>query len=133
MDNLSPASQKKGLGALAWVGIGCGGLLVLVVIAVAVFGMILAPKMKKFADEAQSNPTRAMASLMVTVSAGEMEMVAEDDANKRYTVKQKQNGKLTTVYWNQKKNAPETIEGDFSAIPAEAAAPVETLPAPEPK
>ena len=133
MDSNIPPPQKKGLGPLAWIGIGCGGLLVLGIIAFAVFAIVLAPKVKKFADEAEKNPTRAAASLMVTVSAGQMEMVVEDDANKRYTVKQKQNGKLTTIYWSKKKNAPEVIQGDFSAIPADDLPAVETLPAPEPK
>ena len=131
MDSNIPPPQKKGLGPLAWVGIGCGGLLVLGIIAFAVFAIVLAPKMKKFADEAQNNPTRAAAGLMVSVSAGQMEMVAEDDVNKRYTVKQKQNGKLTTIYWSKKKNEPVVIEGDFSAIPAGDGAVVEPLPAPQ--
>ena len=73
--------------------------------------------MKEFAEEAQKNPARATASMMV--STGAMEMVAEDDVNKRYTVKDKKSGALTTIYWSAKKNAPEVITGDFSAIPAE--------------
>ena len=133
MDSNVPPAQKKGLGPLAWVGIGCGGLLVLGIIAFAVFAIVLAPKVKQFAEEAQSNPTRAAASLMVSVSGGQMEMVAEDDANKRYTVKHKQTGKLTTLYWNSRKNEPVVIEGDFSAIPADAAPAVEVSPMPGPK
>lgn len=133
MDNISPGSQKKGLGALAWVGIGCGGLLVLAVIAVAVFAMIVTPRIKKLADEGQKNPTRMVASAMVNFSMGQIEWIAEDEANKRYTVREKQSGKLTTIYWSKRKNAPETIVGDFSAIPAEDAAPAETPPAPESK
>lgn len=132
MDSNIPPPQKNGLGPLAWIGIGCGGLLVIGIIAVAVFAMVMGPKMKKFAEEAQSNPTRAAANLMVTVSAGQMEMVAEDETNKRYTVKQKQGGKLTTIYWSKTKNAPEVIEGDFSAIPAGDPEPV-VLPVPEAK
>ena len=133
MDSHIPPPQKKGLGPLAWVGIGCGGLLVLAVIAFAVFAMLFAPKMKKFVEEAQSNPTKSAACLMVSVSAGQIEMVSEDDANLRYTVKHKKNGKLTTVYFNKKKNAPEVIEGDFSAIPANDGPVVEPMPAPAPK
>ncbi len=66
---------------------------------------------------------------MVTVSGGKLEMAAEDDANKRYTVREKQSGALTTIYWNEKKKAPDVIQGDFSAIPADAGA----APAPPPK
>ena len=66
--------------------------------------------------------------MMVKASVGTMEMVAEDDANKRYTVKETKTGKLTTIYWSEKTNAPEVIEGDFSAIPA--APPTGGIPAP---
>ena len=113
--------QKKGLGALAWIGIGCGGIVVLGIIGVVVFTMLFGGKIKQFAEDAQKNPTRATASVMVTT--GQFEMVAEDDANKRYTVKEKKSGGLTTIYWSEKDHAPKTVPGDFTAIPAETAAP----------
>jgi hypothetical protein len=134
METPPPALPKKGLGPLAWIGIGCGGIVALIVIGVVVFGMLFGGKIKEFAKEMQKNPARATATTMVTVSAGQFEMVAEDDVNKRYTVREKQSGKLTTIYWNAKKKAPEVIQGDFSAIPAEDAAPSsEPAPAPVPK
>lgn len=121
MENTSPTSQKKGLGALAWVGIGCGGIIVLLIIG----GLILVPKLKKFgegavavAEEMKTNPTRGTASTMIIT--GMFEMATEDAANKRYTVREKKSGKLMTIYWDAKTNAPATVEGDFSAIPAAA-------------
>lgn len=101
-------------------------------IGIAVFAFFVGPKIKKFAEEAKVNPTRAIASGMVSVSAGQIEMIAEDDVNKRYTVREKAKGKLTTVYWNKKTGAPEVIEGDFTAIPAEPPAPAEPTPEPTP-
>jgi hypothetical protein len=124
MENTSPTPQKKGLGALAWVGIGCGGIILIGIIAVVILG---AQFKDVFADAAK-NPTRATASLMV--KTGQFEMAAEDEANKRYTVKEKQTGKLTTIYWDTKTNAPVVIPGDFSAIPSAESAPA---PAPEPE
>lgn len=91
--------------------------------------VMLGGKVKEFADEAQKNPTRATANMMVSVSGGAIEMIAEDDANKRYTIKEKKTGTLTTIYWDEKKKAPEVIQGDFSAIPTEA--PPEATPVPE--
>jgi hypothetical protein len=126
--NVPPGSPKKGLGTGAKIGIGCGILVLLAIIAIVIGSVMLGSKFKGFVEEAQKNPTRATATMMVKVSGGAMEMVAEDDANKRYTVKETKTGKLTTIYWNQKTNAPETIEGDFSAIPAEA--PAGALPEP---
>ena len=123
METSSPTPQKKGLGALAWIGIGCGGIVVLGIIGVVIFTMMFGGKIKQFAEDAQKNPTRATATTMITVSGGQFEMVAEDDANKRYTVREKKGGSLTTIYWSEKDHAPKTIPGDFSAIPAEATAP----------
>ena len=57
------------------------------------------------------------------VSMGVGEMVAEDDVNKRYTVREKQTGKLTTFYWDAKTNSAKSVDGDFSAVPAEAREP----------
>ena len=128
METPPPTPQKKGLGALAWIGIGCGGIVVLGIIAMVAGGMMFGGKIKQFAEDAQKNPTRTTATAMVTMSGGQFEMVAEDDANKRYTVKEKKSGALTTIYWSEKKKAPEVIPGDFTAIPAETAA-----PAPAPK
>lgn len=125
-----PAAPKKGLGTGAKIGIGCGAIVLLAIIAFVVATVIFGGKLKDFAEEAQKNPTRATATMMVKASVGTMEMVAEDDVNKRYTVKETKTGKLTTIYWNEKTNAPEVIEGDFSAIPVEP--PAGGIPAPEP-
>ena len=129
----NPTPQKKGLGPLAWIGIGCGGIVVLAIIGFVVFGMMFGGKIKQFAEDAQKNPAKATASLMVSASAGQFEMAAEDDANKRYTVREKKSGSLTTIYWNEKKQAPEVIPGDFSAIPADPAPDSAPVPAPAPK
>jgi hypothetical protein len=120
-----PSIPKKGLGPLAWVGIGCGSIIVLGIVGFLVAGALLGPKIKKFAEDAQKDPARATATTMVNFSAGQIEMVAEDEPGKRYTVREKKTGKLTTIYWDAKTQAPAVIEGDFSAIPAN------TAPAPE--
>jgi hypothetical protein len=114
-----PSAPKKGLGTGAKIGIGCGAVVLLAIIAFVIATVMFGGKLKDFAEEAQKNPARATATMMVKASVGNMEMVAEDDVNKRYTVKETKTGKLTTVYWNEKKSAPEVIEGDFSAIPIE--------------
>jgi hypothetical protein len=123
---VSPAA-KKGLGTGAKIGIGCGVIVLLGIIAFVVATVFLGGKLKEFGEEMQKNPTRATANVMVSASVGTMEMVAEDDANKRYTVKETKTGKLTTVYWDEAAKEPKVIEGDFSAIPA---APAEGAAAP---
>jgi len=130
MENSSPNPQKKGLGPLAWVGIGCGGIVVLGIIGMVVFWMMAGGKIKEMAADAQKNPTRFAATTMVNVSGGQIEMVAQDDENKRYTVREKQSGKLTTFYWDAKGNTMGQVEGDFSAIPADPA--LDSAPGPSP-
>lgn len=126
---MSPPLQnpKKGLGTGAKIGIGCGAIVLLVIIGFGIVAVMFGGRMKEFVDEAQKNPTRATATMMVKASGGAMELVAEDDVNKRYTVKDVKTGTLTTIYWDSKKNAPEVVPGDFSAIPAAAPAAPESL------
>ncbi len=123
-----PPPPKKGLGTGAKVGIGCGAILLLLVIVGIVLSIMFGGKIKDFAEEAQKDPTRATANAMVSMSGGKMQMVAEDQVNKRYTVKDP-SGKLHTIYWDEAKQAPITIEGDFSAIPAAPTLPLPTEPA----
>ncbi len=109
------------------IGIGCGGIVLLAIIGLVIAAVMFGGKVKQFSEDAQKNPTRATATMMVSVSGGTMELIAEDDANKRYTIKEKKTGTLTTIYWDEKKKAPEVVQGDFSAIPA----PTEAIPEPE--
>ena len=122
-----PPAPKKGLGTGAKIGIGCGAIVLLLIIASIVLSAIYAPRLKAFAEQAQKNPTRTTATTMEKFSGGKLKIVAEDDVNKRYTLKDSA-GHLTTVYWDEAKQAPITISGDFSAIPTEA--PVEDTESP---
>lgn len=117
----------------AWIGIGCGGLVALVIVAFIVLSVIFGGKVKDFIKEAEKNPARAGVTFAVKMSGGQMELVAEDDVQKRYTVKDKKSGALTTFYWDDKTNTLEQVSGDFSSIPGEnkEAAPAESAtPAP---
>ena len=122
-----PPLPKKGLGVLGWLGSGCGGIVVLVIIA-----CIIAYPMKKSAGkkftamatelnalgaEIQTNPTHAMVSSMMLT--GQFEIVKEDPENQRYTIKKKATGTLMTIYWDEAQKKPLTIPGDFSAIPSD--------------
>jgi hypothetical protein len=119
MENSPSPDQKKGLGVFAWIGIGCGNLVALVVVAFIAVTVIFGGKVKDFFEEAEKNPTRATVRVAMKVRGGQLELVAEDDVQKRYTLKDKKSGTLTTFYWDEKTSSPETVKGDFSAIPAE--------------
>jgi hypothetical protein len=88
--------KKKGLSPLAWVGIGCGGLLLLAIIAFVVAGAIglswLGGKAKEFED----NPAMASAKLMVRMNP-ELELVEADDEAGTLTIRNKETGEVMTV------------------------------------
>ncbi len=106
------------MGTGAKVGIGCAIIVALLVILMIIASIMFGDELKSFAEEAQTNPTRATATMMVSASRGGMELVAEDDVNKRYTVKDADSGELTTIFWNEETGGPEVVKGDFSAIPS---------------
>ncbi len=128
MENHSFPSQKKGLSTGAKIGIGCGSIALLVVIGMIIAGVMLGGKVKQFAEDATKDPTRTTATMMVSASMGSIEMVTEDVPNKRYTVKEKKTGDLTTIYWSEKLKSPQVISGDFTAIPSETEAPAAASP-----
>lgn len=88
--------KKKGLSPLAWVGIGCGGLLLLAIIAFVVAGAIglswLGGKAKEFED----NPAMASAKMMVRLNP-ELELVEADDEAGTLTIRNKKTGEVMTV------------------------------------
>ena len=55
MDTSPVPSQKKGVGVLGWLGIGCGGLIVLGLIGAAVFYFMYG---KQFAQDLAKDPTK---------------------------------------------------------------------------
>lgn len=131
MDTYPTPPQKKGIGVLGWLGIGCGGIVVLVIIALVVGGAILTPKLKQLGEDFAKNPARATATTLVSVAHGQIEMAAEDDVNRRYTIRDKKTGELTTIYFDIRTQKPVTVKGDFSSIPAGATGPAPTAtPAP---
>ena len=91
--------------------------MVLGVIGIIIFSVFFGSKIKEMGEEFQKNPTRATATMMTKIPG--FELVAQDDANKRYTVKETKSGNLTTVYWSEKTQKPVTVQGGFDAIPKE--------------
>lgn len=96
MSNGAPAPEKKGLHPLAWVGIGCGVILVIVVIALMVGGFFLARTAKDFADDFEDNPGLAAARFIVKASPDLEEVSVDEDAG-TMTIRNKKTGEIITV------------------------------------
>ena len=140
MNDSSAQTGKKKPGVLVWLGLGCGALVLVVILGGVAVGVLFWPKIKQYGEDYKKDPTRATAYALVGMSAGvnvhknwsggstsisltQFEMVKEDEANKRYTVRNKSTGQLSTIYWDAKRQKPMTVQGDFSAIPQDAGQP----------
>lgn len=89
----APAPAKNGMPAIAWVGIGCGGLLLLAM-AAGIFAFFFA---KKKIEEFAANPEKSAAELMVSMNP-EMEKVSQDDGKGTMTIRMKDGEEMTLSY-----------------------------------
>ena len=103
----APAPGKTGLPILAWIAIGCGGMVVLAAIAFTVLGWFAVGKMKDVASEFEDNPTRAAAEMIVRMNP-ELEMVDSDEDAETITIRERSSGKVITF------NYEDIKEGRFS-------------------
>lgn len=95
-----PQPQKKKLGPLAWILIGCLGLVVLAGAVTLVGGFFVAKKVKNFADEAKENPARAAAEMVVRMNP-ELELVETDDEAQTMTLRNTETGEVFTADWSE--------------------------------
>jgi hypothetical protein len=99
----SPEAPKKGLGPLAWIGIGCGVLIVMGVIAAAMGGYFLKKKLE--------NPVMAAAELAIRANP-DVELVESDSDAGTLTVRDKKTGKVFTINADDAKEGRISIESD---------------------
>jgi hypothetical protein len=99
----APQPPKKGMGPLAWVGIGCGVIIVICVIALGALGFFVKKKVEQYKD----NPTMAAAELAVRANP-DLELVSSDPKAGSMTVKDKKTGEVTTF------KADDLANGKFS-------------------
>jgi len=102
------APQKKGMGPLGWVAIGCGVIVVLGLVVMVAAGMFV----KKKVGEFQENPALAAAKMMVAVNP-DLELVSTDEEAGTITVRNTKTGEEVTV------DLEEAKEGRFTFKTAE--------------
>jgi archaellum component FlaG (FlaF/FlaG flagellin family) len=107
MSSPTQAPERKGLHPLAWVGIGCGVLLVIVVCVTLIAGFFVARKVKDVASDFENNPGLAAARFIVKASP-ELEEVEVDEEAGTMTIRNTTTGELITV------NFEDIEEGRFS-------------------
>lgn len=114
------APAKKGLSPLAWVGIGCAGLLLLGIIGFVALGAFAVKKGKDvleeatgsrsiadIADDFKDNPAQAMAETVVRMNP-DLELVASDASEGTITFRNSKTGEQATL------NFEDIAEGRFS-------------------
>ncbi len=95
----SPPPVKKKMSPLAWVGIGCGVIIVLCLIVFAGFTWFVTKK----ADEFKKNPVMAAAKVAVQLNP-DLELVSADEAHNTLTIKDKKTGEVVTFSADDVKN-----------------------------
>lgn len=97
---MNQGAQKKGLHPLAWVGIGCGVITLLIIIVVIVGGIFAVNKVKDVAGDFESNPELAGARIFIKMNP-EIEEVSYDEDAGTITVREKETGEVVTVKYDE--------------------------------
>lgn len=88
-----PAPPKKGISGLAILGIGCGGILLIAIVAAIWLTKMGVDKFKEFA----ANPEKSAAEMMVSMSP-ELTKVSQDDKKGTMTIRTKDGKEMTLSY-----------------------------------
>ena len=112
----APQQQKKGLPALAWVGIGCGVILLIVIIVLVVGSMFLAHKVKEAGfdpDLWEKQPALAASKLISTFNP-DLEVVEVDEDEGTITIRNKETGEVVTVDLDDVKDGKISFKSESS-------------------
>ena len=102
-----PEPKKKGLHPLAWVAIGCAGVLVVSGVAAVLGGVFLFGKARNFVKEIEENPALASAKVIAAANP-DIELVGHDDEKRTVTFRNLKTGEEFTF------NYQDIQEGKFS-------------------
>lgn len=108
MDTPQAPAPKKGLSGLAIAGIGCGGIVVLAIIAIFILAGKACTKINEVAGDFQKNPAKAAAMLALKFNP-DVEVVSTDDAKNEITIRTKKDGKTMTMSFEDVANGKFTM------------------------
>jgi len=96
----APQPPKKGMGPLAWIGIGCGVIIIIGIIVMAGGAYIFKTRV---VDPFQKNPGLAAAKLLVQANP-DLDLVSENDDAQTFTIRNKKTNETITVGLDDIKN-----------------------------
>jgi hypothetical protein len=102
---------KKGLGPLGWILIGCGGLVVIGMVAMGACFFVAKRQVDKFGK----NPTLAAAEMMVRLNP-DLEVVSKDDDKGTLTIRNKKTGEVGTFNAEDAKNGHISWKSDKGSV-----------------
>jgi hypothetical protein len=98
---------KKGLSPLAWVGIGCGAIVLIIILIVVAGGWFIAGKVK----DAAANPELAAARMIVRLNP-DLEEVSFSEKDGTITFRDKDSGKNITATFADIKDGKFSLTGE---------------------
>ena len=98
--------MARKLGPVAWVLIGCAGMVVVAGVTFVALGVFAVGKAKQFADEMQDNPVAA-AEMLVRLHP-DLEVVSKDEEDRKLTLRVKSSGEEFSI------DASKVLEGEIS-------------------
>jgi hypothetical protein len=131
----SEPTKKKGLPALAWVAIGCGGLMVIGIVLFFLLGIFVFNKGKEvledatgsgsisdFVEDMKENPTRTAAETMIRLNP-ELDLLSTDESAGTITFRNTKTGDEATLNFEdiaEGRISMTTEEGEFTVNATEA-------------
>lgn len=115
MTNGAQPEKKKGFSPLAWVLIGCLGLIVVFAIVIFAGGLFVTKKAANFIEEAQENPAKSMAEMVVKMNP-DLEYIESDDESVTF---ENEEGEVVTMNFKDIEDGKfsiETGDGQTSSI-----------------
>ncbi len=100
-------SERKGLHPLAWVGIGCGVIILIALLGFGACTILVAKTASDIAEEMENNPEITAARAFVFANP-ELEMVSVDEEAKTVTIRNTTTGEEMTV------DASKLADGEIS-------------------
>lgn len=105
----STGKSNKGLSPLAWVGIGCGGLLVVGLVALVAVGVFVGMKVKDAVADADGNPERFAAEMVVKMNP-DLEIIESGKEEGKMKIRVKKSGEEISVSYRDIKDGKLSIE-----------------------
>ncbi len=108
-------SERKGLPWFAWVGIGCGVLIILGVVAIAGLGLFVGSKVKDLAEDFEDRPVYTTAAAIARFNP-EIELVEADEEKQIVTMRSVKTGEVMTFHLDDIKSGNFSFEKDGERV-----------------